>query len=344
MRSLVIHAPKDLRIEDHPEEPPGPGGVKLRIEVGGICGSDLHYYNHGGFGAIRLQEPMILGHEVAGRIVELGPETDGLSEGDLVAVNPSRPCGACFYCHDGLPNHCLDMRFYGSAMRMPHVQGAFSEVLVAEARQCVTVPESLSPAEAAMGEPLSVALHAVRRAGDLLGKRVLVTGCGPIGVLVVLAARRAGAREIVAADIAEQPLAHAAAAGADHIVNSASDPEGLAAYKDRKGLIDVLFEASGAAPALVGALEVVRPRGLLVQVGLGGEATLPINAIVAKELELRGTFRFHEEFAWAVQMMGQGLIDTRPLITHSFPVERAVEAFEVASDRSRAMKAQIAFR
>ena len=343
MRSLVIHAPKDLRIDDLPEESPGPGGVKLKIEVGGICGSDLHYYHHGGFGTVRIKEPMTLGHEVSGRIVELGPDTEGLKEGDLVAVNPSRPCGNCFYCHDGAPNHCLDMRFYGSAMRTPHVQGAFSEILVAEARQCIVVPESLSPAEGAMGEPLSVALHAVRRAGDLLGKRVLVTGCGPIGVLAILAARRAGAREIVAADIADEPLAHAGEAGADHIVNLASDPDGLAIYKDRKGMIDVLLEASGAAPALIGAFDVVRPRGVLVLIGLGGEATLPVNMVVAKEFELRGTFRFHEEFAWAVQMMGRGLIDTKPLITHTFPVDQAIEAFEVASDRSKAMKAQIAF-
>jgi len=344
MRALVIHAPKDLRIEDLPEESPGPGRARIAVEVGGICGSDLHYYNHGGFGTVRIKEPMVLGHEVSGRIVETGPETEGLKPGDLVAVNPSRPCGACGYCLEGLPNHCLDMRFYGSAMRNPHIQGAFAEELIAGTAQCVVAPEGLTPAEAAMAEPLSVALHAVRRAGDLVGKRVLVTGCGPIGVLVILAVRRAGAREVVATDINPTPLGHAAKAGADRTLNIAEDPEALEAYGTDKGTFDVLIEASGAPAALTSALAAMRPRAVLVQLGLGGDLSLPMNTVVAKELDLRGSFRFHEEFPWAMEMMGRGLIDVKPLITHSFPLTQAVEAFETAADRSKAMKAQIAFR
>ena len=111
MRAVVIHAAKDLRIEEREAEAAGPGEVEVAIEAGGICGSDLHYFNHGGFGTVRLREPMILGHEVAGRIVALGAGAEGLAVGDRVAVSPSRPCGGCGYCLAGLPNHCLDMRF-----------------------------------------------------------------------------------------------------------------------------------------------------------------------------------------------------------------------------------------
>ena len=152
MRAIVIHAEKDLRVEDREALPPGPGEVQVALAVGGVCGSDLHYYNHAGFGAVRLKEPMILGHEVSGRIAALGAGVTGLSEGDLVAISPSRPCGICKYCVEGLRNQCLNMRFYGSAMPFPHIQGAFRETLVCDASQCVKA-EGLSAGEAAMAEP-----------------------------------------------------------------------------------------------------------------------------------------------------------------------------------------------
>ena len=183
MKSVVIHSARDLRIEDRPATDPGAGQVEVRVAAGGICGSDLHYYNHGGFGTVRLKEPMILGHEVAGHITRLGKSVTGLKVGQLVAISPSRPCHTCAYCREAKYNQCLNMRFYGSAMPFPHVQGAFREVLVADATQCAPA-DGLSVAEAATAEPLAVCLHAARRAGDLLGKRVLVTGCGPIGTLV----------------------------------------------------------------------------------------------------------------------------------------------------------------
>ncbi|WP_267554219.1 L-idonate 5-dehydrogenase [Rhizobium rhizogenes] len=342
MKAIVAHAAKDLRIEDYPEEEPGTGEVKLRLATGGVCGSDLHYYHHGGFGAVRLKEPMILGHEVSATVIALGSGVQGLEVGQLVAVSPSRPCGACRYCLQGLPNQCLNMRFYGSAMPFPHIQGAFRETLVADAIQCVPA-DGLTPGEAAMAEPLAVTLHATRRAGEMLGKRVLVTGCGPIGVLSILAARRAGAAEIVATDLSDFTLSLAKEAGADRIINTKDDPEALAAYSADKGTFDVLYECSGAAAALVGGIAALRPRGIIVQLGIGGDMSLPMLAITAKELELRGSFRFHEEFAVGVDLMRKRLIDVRPLITHSVPLADAISAFEIASDRSKAMKAQIVF-
>lgn len=342
MTALYAHAAKDLRLEDCGAADPEPGQVLIGMARGGICGSDLHYFNHGGFGAVRLREPMILGHEVAGVVEALGEGVEGLSVGELVAVSPSRPCGSCGECLRGLPNHCLNMRFYGSAMPFPHVQGAFRAKLVAEASQCVTA-KGLEPAEAAMAEPLSVALHAVRRAGEMLGRRVLVTGCGPIGVLVILAARRAGAAEIIATDIAENGLAFARAAGADAALDTSKDPEALAPYAAGKGCLDVLFECSGAEAALAGGIAALRPRGQVVQLGLSGDMRLPMMQITAKELSLSGSFRFHEEFAVAVDLMRKGLIDVAPLITHSFPLSEYDQAFAIASDRAQSMKVQLDF-
>ncbi len=342
MKALVAHAARDLRIEEREEEAPGPGEVLLRTAVGGICGSDLHYFNHGGFGTVRLREPMILGHEVSGYVAALGSGVSGLEVGELVSVSPSRPCGSCRFCDEGLHNHCLDMRFYGSAMPFPHIQGAFSQSLTVDARQCVRA-EGLSPGVAAMAEPFSVALHATRRVGDLLGKRVLVTGCGPIGALTIVAARRAGAAEIVATDLSANALTFAGKAGADLCIDVAATPDALEAYGADKGTFDVLYECSGSAAALRAGIAALRPRGVILQLGLGGDMSLPMMQITAKELELRGSFRFHEEFALAVELMRKGLVSVEPLISHCLPIESAIEAFEIAGDRSRAMKTQIRF-
>ena len=342
MRAIVIHEAKDLRVETRDPGTVGPGEVRVTLAAGGICGSDLHYFNHGGFGAIKLREPMILGHEVSGHVAEIGSGVEGMAVGDLVAVSPSRPCGTCRFCAEGLHNHCLNMRFYGSAMPFPHIQGAFREQLVCDAAQCVRA-NGLSSGEAAMAEPLSVCLHAARRAGDLLGKRVLVTGCGPIGALSILIARRAGAAEIVATDLAPNALAHASAAGADRAINVGETPEALDAYSQDKGYFDVHFECSGAPQALATGVNTLRPRGILMQLGLGGEMAVPMMQLTAKEIDLRGSFRFHEEFTTAVDLMRKGMIDVKPLITHTLPLAEAESAFQLAGDRSQAIKAQIAF-
>ena len=286
---------------------------------------------------------MILGHEVAGRIVALGDAVQGLAVGDRVAVSPSRPCGACAYCLAGLPNQCLNMRFYGSAMPFPHIQGAFRQQLVALASQCHKVAEDVSSGEAALSEPFAVTLHAVERAGSLLDRRVLVTGCGPIGALAIIAARAHGAREIVATDVADPALGVAARIGADRTINVAREPEALAAYSTGKGSFDVQFEASGNEKAVRAGLDVLRPRGVLVQIGVGGDIAIPQSLVVAKELEIRGTFRFHTEFALAVDLINRRRVDLRPLLTGTYPFEEAVMAFEAAGDRSRSMKVQLAF-
>ncbi|MBT8415784.1 MAG: L-idonate 5-dehydrogenase [Boseongicola sp.] len=342
MKAIVIHAAHDLRLEDREGRAPGPGEVRVAIQAGGICGSDLHYYHQGGFGPIRLKEPMILGHEVSGTITELGTGVQGLTKGQLVAVSPSRPCQSCQYCLKGMQNHCENMAFYGSAMPFPHIQGAFREDLIALPHQCVPA-DGLTAGEAAMAEPLAVCLHAVHHAGDLVGKSVLVSGCGPIGLLSILAARRSGASEIIATDLSDFTLKKARDIGADHALNLATDADALAPWQTGKGQIDVQFECSGAPQAVAAGVKALRPQGILVQLGLGGDMALPMQAMTAKEIILKGSFRFHEEFKTAVQLMQKRLIDVAPLITQTFQLADAVKAFDTAGDRSQAVKAQIDF-
>jgi L-idonate 5-dehydrogenase len=343
MKAVVIHKAKDLRIEEREALQPGPGQVGVAIKRGGICGSDLHYYKHGGFGTIVLKEPMVLGHEVAGEIVSLGHGVSDLKIGQRVAVSPSLPCGVCIYCQKGQQNHCLDMRFYGSAMRMPHIQGAFQQQMVAQAQQCHVIADGVSIEEAAFAEPFAVTLHAIVRAGSLAGKHVLVTGCGPIGVLAIAAAHLHGAQSIVATDISDFTLAMARKMGASDTVNVVNGTDAMTGFKANKGSFDVMIEASGNESALRMGLECLRPRGVLIQLGLGGDISIPQNMIVAKEIEIRGSFRFHEEFALAVDLINTRRVDLKPLLTEVVPIEDAVRAFELALDRSKAMKVQIAF-
>jgi L-idonate 5-dehydrogenase len=340
---LVIHAPDDLRLDEQDAGEIGPGQVLVKVGMGGICGSDLHYFHNGGFGTVRIKEPMVLGHEVAGTVVAVAPGVQSVRIGDKVAVNPSRPCGACKFCLEGLPNQCLEMRFYGSAMRTPHVQGAFRNMLLCEATQCVKVADHVPLRLAALAEPFSVGLHGVSRAGPLLGKRVLVSGCGPIGVLAIAAARAHGAAEITATDVVDEPLAIARAMGADQVINVAQDPGWVSRYSPDKGSFDVMLECSGNERALRDGLEVMRPRGVVVQLGLGGDVSIPQNMVVSKELSICGSFRFHAEFALAVRLINEGRVDLSPVVSHTFPMLKAREAFELASDRRQAMKVLIDF-
>ena len=169
MKALKIHGAMDLRIEDFHLEELTPNQVQISVAMGGICGTDLHYYKHGGFGQIKLREPMVLGHEVSGHISKLGSKVTNLAIGQLVSVSPSRPCNNCEFCVKGSQNHCLNMQFYGSAMPFPHIQGAFRETLIAEDYQCVPA-DGLSAGEAAMAEPLAVCLHAINQAGNIFGR------------------------------------------------------------------------------------------------------------------------------------------------------------------------------
>ncbi len=345
MRAAILFGKQDLRIENLPPEEPSAGEVAVRIAYGGICGSDISYFTKGRVGDFTVNEPMVLGHEVSGTVAAVGDGVTTLRAGVRVAINPSRPCLHCDYCRGGRGNLCRNMRFLGSAAVMPHVQGGFSERLIVRADQCVPVPDDLPMRVASCAEPLSVALHAVRQAGSLFGKRVLISGAGPIGLMCVLAARRAGASEVHSTDLVDSVLKIAGDLGAAQVHNVGRDPAALKPFAADKGYFDVGFEASGAPSALAEHIRVVRPGGRIVQLGMlpPGDTPLPMNMLQSQEIELIGSFRFHEEFRAAVSGLATRQFDVTPILSAEFPLERAHDAFEFALDRSRALKVHIAF-
>jgi L-idonate 5-dehydrogenase len=345
MKSRVcrLYGKNDIRIETDEVKPLDDGEVLVRIGAGGICGSDLHYYQDGGFGPIRVREPIILGHEISGTIEALGAGVSSLAIGDRVALNPACPCGSCRYCAEGAPIHCLNMRFFGSALRFPHEQGAFRELMIATAGQCFKIEDHVSLAEAACAEPLAVCLHARNRAPEIKGKRVLVTGAGPIGSLCVAVAAEAGAAEIVVTDLQDATLDVARRMGATRTVNVSRDPDSMTAYQEEKGYFDITFECSAAAPAIRTAIASTRPTGTIVQVGVSGDQPVPINMLVGKEIAFIGTHRFHREYGDAVSLINSGRIDVKPIITGTFTLDEATAAFAEAGDRSKAVKVQLLF-
>jgi L-idonate 5-dehydrogenase len=284
----------------------------------------------------------VLGHEIAGTIIGMDSPADHLAVGDRVAINPSRWCGICRPCRLGRPNLCENIYFMGSASKTPHMQGGFATHIDVIAAQCVPVPAHVPFTAAALAEPLAVCLHAVARAGPLSGTSVLVLGAGPIGLLTMLAARQAGAARVALADIAAAPLAFAARLGADQVIDLAVQDDALI----QAGAItpfDVVFEASGAPAALASALLAVRRGGIVVQIGNlpGGPIPLPGLAVMAREIDLRGSFRFGTEFTRAVALIADGSIDVTAIITANRPLSQAPEAFELALDRSQSMKVML---
>jgi L-idonate 5-dehydrogenase len=345
MLAAVCHAKKDLRIEPQADRPLQANEVRVGVAYGGICGSDLHYYHRGAVGDFALREPMTLGHEISGVVLEIGSGVTGLSVGMKAALDPSRPCLICSYCRAGRSNLCTNMLFLGSAGRFPHVQGGFAEHLVLREDQVVPVPMSTDLLKLSVAEPLSVGLHAVSRAGSLLGKRVLVTGSGPIGLLTARAALLAGAFEIVATDVADRPLQIARDhMGATHTINVATEAAPFSAYEREGGYFDAAFEASGALAALASIFKVIRRGGRIVQVGMqpAGTAPVAVNVLQSREIELVGAFRAHDEFRLAVQLIVSGQIDVTPILSGTYPLARAVEALEAAGDRSRVIKLHLA--
>ncbi len=335
--ACTLHGALDLRLT--PQEPRtlGATDVRLRLGAGGICGSDLHYYQHGRVGAFVIREPLVPGHEASGVVDAVGTDVTRVKTGDKVAIDPSHPCGQCDYCRSGRMNLCRKMFFLGSASIYPHAQGLFAEAFVMPERQLTPIAEAdISLGEIACAEPLSIGLHAVQRAGSVFGKRVLVTGGGTIGCMCVIAARLGGAAEVVVADIAARPLEMARTVGADAAVRSDSDAAALA---DR---FDIALEAAGAAAALATCLTAVQRGGRIVQVGtLPAELPFPANSVMARELDYVGAFRANGEFDLAVQAIRTRRVDVRPLISAQLPLSRAQEAFELALDRTRSTKVQL---
>ena len=348
MKTKVVRLYKelDLRVDEESVPEIKSGDVLVRLGAGGICGSDLHYYHRGGMGDIRVVEPIVLGHEVAGTIEQLGDGITSLHVGQKVAINPSTNCNVCSFCKSGLQQHCTHMRFYGSAMFRPHENGAFRQWMVVSADHCFPVSAHTTLAIAAMSEPLAVCLHAAKRAlgsiDNFDGKRVIVTGAGPIGCLCAAVATYLGAIEVLVTDIQTYTLSVALKMGASSIINVHHSASKLAQYEINKGYFDFAFECSGVESALDQAVRVLKPQGTLVQVGNAGFMAVPFNRLVPRELTIMGSFRFYEEFAEATDLLDQGVIDVSPMISHNLPLDEAVQAFELASDRSQSVKVLLA--
>ena len=345
MLAAVLYAAHDLRIDERSEPELGDGEVRVRIRAGGICGSDLSYYRKGGVGDFKVREPLTLGHEVAGEIDTIATPNQRLHPGQRVAIDPSRSCLACRFCRAGRSNLCENMRFLGSAALMPHVQGAFSDFVTVRADQCVPVPDDMPFRLAACAEPLAVAIHAVRRAGELLGRHVLIAGAGPIGLLTLAAALRAGAASITVTDLAQPPLDIARMMGAAMTIQISEGDDTLARRAADQQGYDVAFEATGAPASIAGLPALTARGGTIVQLGMlpPGQTSVPLNLLMAREIDLVGSFRFHTEFKLAVDALVSGRIDPTPILSASFPLAKANDAFLMAADRNRSIKVHLEF-
>lgn len=333
-----IHAAHDLRLVDEVLPALGPHEVRLRLGAGGICGSDLHYYTHGRVGAFTVRQPLVPGHEASGVVDAVGAAVTRVKPGDRVACNPSHPCGRCDYCRAGRGNLCRSMFFLGSASVFPHAQGMFRERFVLGEAQLTPISEDhISLGEIACAEPLSIGLHAIHRAGPVLGETVFITGGGTIGCMTAMAARLAGAARVIVADVQPRALEVALQCGADEVLRS--DQVDLASLAD---VAHVSLECAGHPAALLGCLTVTQRGGRIIQVGtLPDELAFPANKVMARELDYRGVFRAHLAFDWAVQAIRSRRVDVRPLITAQLPLSQAREAFDLALDKTRSTKVQL---
>ncbi|MBF4567320.1 L-idonate 5-dehydrogenase [Plantibacter sp. VKM Ac-2880] len=334
MKTLAIHGAEDIRWEDTDTPEPRDGEVRLRVRYVGICGSDLHYYFHGANGEYVIREPLTPGHELS---AEVDADPSGqLASGTRVTVHPAR-YGPSLPGLEDRPHLRRGGDYLGSAAADPHRQGGAAEYLIVERSMVRVLPEALPLQRAALAEPLAVAMHAVGLAGDLRGSRVLVLGAGPIGLLVIAAAVRAGATAVTASDMREEALHRAATVGAESLLLVGRDP-----VADESA--DVVFECSGAPVALTQAVRAAKRAGTIVQVGMLPDADSPINLapMLAKELTIRGAFRFSTEIEDAIAFLTESdLLDS--VVTHVLPAEEAVDAFAVARDSSRSAKVLLAF-
>ena len=329
MKALSIHAAGDMRLEDVPEVEPGEGQVRLKVAYVGICGSDLHYYYNGANGAFVITEPLIPGHELSA-VVDLDPSGE-LAPGTPVTVHPAR-YGTSAPGIEDRPHLWPGGDYLGSASVTPHRQGAAVEHLVIERENIRVLPESLPLRRGALAEPLAVSLHAVTVAGDVTGKDCLVLGAGPIGLLAVAALLHRGASSVHVTDVRPEPLERAAALGAQRTLRVPEEAPANNAY-------DVVLECSGAPVSLSSAVQAVRPAGIIVQVAILPNQDIPVNlaALVAKEVQLRGTQRFDTEIDEAIELLAQ---DARfdAVVTQVVPVAEAETAFATAKDASRSAK------
>jgi len=331
MKAVKWFAPKDLRLVEVAKPTPKPYGALVRIESVGVCGSDLHYYADGAIGDTRLTQPVILGHEYAGIVEAVGAGADPDLVGRRVAVEPGVPCGVCEWCRSGRYNVCRKMAFPGS----PDADGALCEYRTDPAALCFPVPDSVTAREAAMIEPLAVAVHSVELGRVQPGDTVAVFGLGPIGLLIAQVAKLAGASRVLGTDLLEYRVEVGARFGVDMGINAAANDTVSAILDATNGRgVDVAFDAarSGLTPGY--ACRVARPVGRCVLVGISGQSgdLFPVNEARRKELNVQWCRRFCHNFPRAIDLVSDRKVDVGALVTHSFPLERAQEAFDLACE------------
>ncbi|MDI9897145.1 L-idonate 5-dehydrogenase [Rhodococcus sp. IEGM 1381] len=336
---VVAHAAGDLRVEQVPVRDPRADEAVVEVAFGGVCGSDLHYWTHGAAGESILKAPMLLGHEVVGTVLNAASDGSGPFAGTRVAVHPATPrAGEVRYPLDR-PNLSPGCTYLGSAARFPHTEGAFAKYAVLPSRMLRPLPAGLDFRTAAVAEPAAVAWHAVSRAGDVANKRALVIGCGPIGALVVAVLERAGAANITAVDVHEFPRAIASELGATTVLD-AVDSDAIAAAD-----ADVVIECSGNRFGLESAIRGATRGGRIVMLGLlpTGMQPAPLSLVITRELELVGSFRFNDEIDEVLEALTDGSLDASAVVTHTYPVDDALEAFAVAQDSSVSGKVLLEF-
>ena len=328
MQAYFLPGPRDQRPTDMDPPRPAADEVLVKVRATGLCGSDLHYYLHGQNGPFVPERPFILGHESAGEIIDAGACADALPPGSRVAIDPSHPCRTCAHCIGGRYNLCPHMRYFGSAACSPPQDGSFREIVPIRAENCHPIPDDMAYAEAALLEPLAIALHGVGQAQPIAGQRLLITGAGPIGQLIGLVARHYGAAHLAVSDIRTDALDLADALWADQPLR-ADDTDALTSAADTG--FDAVIEASGAPAALAAAYEYCRAGGTIVQLGVQpGPVELPVNLIMSKELTLRGSFRFAHVFAAALDLLARRQLDITPLISARFDFADLLAGFDAA--------------
>ena len=343
MLAAVLHGAKNIRVESCAQPEPGPGMVLLRVRRAGICGSDSHYFAHGDCGPFVPTRPFILGHEFTANVAALGEGVTAPAIGTRVTVNPARACGFCSYCSSGRRNLCRKTIMLGSASTKPPTDGAFAEFVTVRADQCHALPAELDDAIGAMIEPLAVALHAVKRAGTVSGKHVLVMGGGPIGLLTAMTARAFGAVPVALSDIVAARRKLALDFGADIALDPAAKNLSEQVSSLAGDGFDVILEASGARPALRQAFDLIRPGGTIVQIGTLGveDVPLPANHLMLREIQFIGSFRYGNVFDEAIRLAASGRLNLRPLLTGLFPLAQSLDAMKQADDKTHALKVQI---
>lgn len=330
--SFVLSAPNETTYEDRPiPEIKHPHDVLLQVNFTGICGSDIHYWVHGKIGEYVVKDPMVLGHESAGTVLDVGSEVTTLKKGDRVAMEPGIPCRICTRCREGKYNLCPSMSFAAT----PPIDGTLAKYYVLPQDFCYKLPDHVSLEEGALMEPLAVAVHVTRQSNIKYGDSVVVFGAGPVGLLCCAVAKSLGASKIVAVDIVPARLDFAKKFAA----TATFTPEKVAASENAARLIkendlgagaDVAIDASGVEPSIQAAIHVLRKGGSYVQGGMGrDECTFPIMAACTKELTLRGSFRYGPgDYETALQMISMGNINVKELITKTVKFEDALQAFE----------------